>query len=145
MSVDISGNTSRPGARIVNPLLADAVLLVHFAFVVFIVAGFALIIAGGALDWHWVRSRAFRVCHLGAMVFVALEAVAGIACPLTVLEDALRGGASHEGFIARWVSRLLYYDFPAWVFTVAYVTFATLVALAWRWVPPRRLGVSSNA
>jgi hypothetical protein len=127
-------------------LVADAVLLTHFAFVLFIVAGFALILLGGLLGWRWVRNRAFRIVHLGAMVFVALESLVGIACPLTILEDALRGEAVHSGFIARWVARLLYYDLPGWVFTAVYVAFAALVALAWRWVPPSRgAGVSSVA
>jgi polyferredoxin len=70
---------------------------------------------------------------------VAVLALAGVACPLTVLEDALRHeqGAT-QGFVQRWVGRLLYYRLPLWVFTLAYAAFAALVLLTWRLVPPRR-------
>jgi hypothetical protein len=117
--------------------LADLVLLVHFALAAFIVAGIVCIGLGGILGWGWVRNRSFRIVHLAAICVVALEAIFGIACPLTVLEDRLRGGLSERGFIARWVSHLLYYDLPDWVFTVAYVTAAAATLLAWRWMPPR--------
>lgn len=119
--------------------LADAILAVHFLFVLFVVCGFASILAGAALSWDWIRNRAFRLAHLAAIAFVAAESLAGIACPLTVWEDALRRAAGPErSFIGRWLSRLLYYDFPEWVFTLAYALFAIAVAAAWYLVPPRR-------
>ena len=122
-------------------VLADAILLVHFAFVLFVVGGFALILAGGALGWTWVRNRVFRFAHLAAIAFVALESLAGVACPLTVWENALRrAGTERPSFVGRWVSRLLYYDLPEWVFTVAYVLFAIAVAVTFRLVPPRAGG-----
>jgi hypothetical protein len=129
-------------------VLADAILVVHFAFVLFVVLGFALVLAGGALGWACVRNRTFRYAHLAAIGFVAAEAVAGMACPLTVWENALRH-ASPEGpsFVGRWVGRLLYYDLPEWVFTVAYVLFAIAVAVTLWLVPPRsgtRKGLSST-
>ncbi|HEY3078222.1 MAG TPA: DUF2784 family protein, partial [Burkholderiales bacterium] len=72
-----------------------------------------------------------------AIAFVAGEALLGIACPLTIWEDIVRGGLRPESFIGRWVRYLLYYQAPEWVFTAAYVgwTLATLVTL--RFVPPR--------
>src|ERR1700761_1360961 len=119
--------------------LADAVLVVHAALVLFIVGGLAAIWLGALFDWRWVRGRGFRGVHLAAIGVVVLLALLGIACPLTVLEDALRhdAGATH-GFVQRWVGRLLYYELPAWLFTAAYVAFAALVALTWRLVPPGR-------
>jgi hypothetical protein len=118
-------------------VLADAILVVHFAFVLFVVGGFALIVAGGIAGWGWVRNRAFRYAHLAAIVFVATEALLGVACPLTVWEDALRRASPDApGFVARWVGRLLYYDLPGWVFTVAYLVFAIAVAVTLRLVPP---------
>jgi hypothetical protein len=121
----------------VNALIADVVLVVHFAFVLFVVGGFALILAGAALGWRWVRNRAFRYAHLAAIVFVAAEALVGVACPLTVWEDVLRRAAPDgPSFVARWVSRLLYYDLPEWVFATAYVVFASAVAVTLWLVPP---------
>ena len=125
-------------------LLADAILVVHFAFVLFVVGGFALILLGAVLGWRWIRSPAFRYLHLGAIVFVALEAIVGVACPLTVWEDAARRASVEDpSFVGRWVSRLLYYDLPPWVFTTAYVLFALAVVAAIVWIPPRR-GPSSG-
>jgi len=120
-------------------MLADAILLVHFGFVLFVVGGFALILAGAPLGWRWVRAFPFRIAHLAAILFVAAESLAGIACPLTLWEDALRrAGPGAPGFVARWVGRLLYYDFPEWAFTIAYVAFALAVLAAWRYLPPQR-------
>jgi hypothetical protein len=115
-------------------LLADLVLLVHFAFVLFVVLGLPAIWIGAARGWRWVRSFWFRLAHLGAIVFVAAESLIGVACPLTEWEDALRGGRAGEAsFMQRWVQRLLYYDLPEWVFTAAYVIFAAAVAATfWR-------------
>ena len=92
----------------------------------------------GALGWTWVRNPWFRYLHLGAIAFVAAEALLGVMCPLTVWADTLRGNVPAESFVGRWVQQLLYYRAPEWVFTTAYVawTLATLLTL-WL-VPPRR-------
>ncbi len=119
-----------------NP--ADALLVLHFAIVVFIVGGLLLTWAGAALGWDWVRNPWFRYLHLGAIAFVALEALIGMVCPLTEWEDALRGGARPESFIGRWVQRLLYYRAPEWVFTALYVAWAAATLVTLRLVPPRR-------
>ena len=82
-------------------------------------------------------AQPYRVAVV-AILFVAAEALIGMACPLTVWEDLMRGGARPDSFVARWVRRLLYYEAPEWVFTTAYAAWAaaTLVTLAL--VPPRR-------
>ena len=117
---------------------ADALLALHFAIVVFIVGGLVLTWAGAALGWGWVRNPWFRDLHLGAIGFVALEALVGMTCPLTVWEDALRGGGSAESFVGRWVRRLLYYRAPEWVFTVLYVAWVAATLVTLRLLPPRR-------
>jgi uncharacterized membrane protein YfcA len=117
-------------------MIADAVLVVHALFVLFVVGGFVLILIG-ARRWSWVRNRAFRVLHLAAIAFVAAEALLGVTCPLTMWEDMLRGGNSERSFVGRWVARALYYEFPEWVFAVAYCLFTLAVIWAWRAIPPR--------
>lgn len=119
-------------------MLADAVLTLHFAIVLFITAGLALIWLGAALNWRWVRVRWLRALHLGAIGFVALESAVGVACPLTVWEAALRHQQPARGFIQHWVQRLMYYDLPLWVFTLAYLLFAAAVLATWWAVPPRK-------
>lgn len=121
-----------------SQLAADAILIVHFAFVAFVVGGLAATWLGAALGWRWVRNVAFRVAHLAAISFVAAEALAGVMCPLTVWEDALRGRASEKGFIARWIHGVMFFELPPWVFTTAYVLFAAAVALTFWLLPPHR-------
>jgi len=120
-------------------MMADVVLIVHFLIAAFVVGGLLLVWAGAALGWRWVRNPWFRYAHLGAIAFVAAEALLGVMCPLTVGEDMLRGGVRADSFIGRWVRHFLYYQAPEWVFTAAYLgwTLATLLTL-WR-VPPRRV------
>jgi len=120
----------------VNAWLADFILIVHFAFVLFVVGGLVLIWTGAVAGWQWVRSFRFRVAHLAAIVFVAGEAIAGIWCPLTIWETQLRGAHADKSFVAYWIHRILFYDFPEWVFTIAYVLFALVVAASWYYVPP---------
>ena len=119
-------------------MLADAVLLIHFAVVLFIAAGLPLIYIGAACRWAWVHEWRWRALHLAAIMFVAVESLLGIACPLTVWEDALRGHRSSVGLIELWVDRIMFYNLPAWVFIVAYTGFALLIAVTWKTVPPVR-------
>ncbi len=121
-----------------RPLLADALLIAHFALAAFIVGGLLVVWIGAALGWRWVRNRWFRYLHVAAIGVVAIEALLGYACPLTVWEDLLRGGLRAESFVARWVQRLLYYDLPEPVFTAAYVLWAAASLLTLHFIPPRR-------
>ena len=85
-----------------------------------------------------MRNRRFRLLHLASILIVTLEALAGVGCPLTVWEDALRGVTRPQGLIATVLARVLYWDLPAWVFVLAYAVWATLTVATWYWLPPRR-------
>ena len=119
-------------------MTADALLVLHFLIAAFVVGGLPTIWIGKWLGWSWVRNPWFRYAHLAAIAFVAAEALIGIACPLTVWEDALRGSVQAESFVGRWVRRLLYYEAPAWAFTAAYVAWAAATLATLKFVPPRR-------
>lgn len=123
-------------------LLADAVLLVHFAIVLFVVGGLALIVVGNVRGWQWVNALWFRLAHIGAIGIVVAQAWLGRLCPLTVFESWLRrqaGEAVYQAsFIEHWVQRALYFDAPPWMFTLAYTIFGLSVLLAWWCFPPRR-------
>jgi len=123
-------------------ILADAVVVVHAAYVAFVVGGLAAILIGAAMGWRWTRGFAFRVAHLAAIALVCVEAIVGVMCPLTSLEDWMRqrgGAATYSGdFIGHWAHRLIFYDLPPWMFTIAYIAFATLVAITFILLPPRR-------
>ncbi len=123
--------------------LADAIVAFHFCYVAFTVGGELLILVGGLLRWGWVRNLSLRITHLAAVVLVAVEASTGTQCPLTVWEYELRLRAGQHveaqiSFIARLVRSVIFYDFPAWVFLVAYVGFALLVGVTFVLFPPRR-------
>lgn len=124
-------------------LAADAILLIHAAFVAFVVLGLVLIVLGKLRRWAWVRNPWFRYAHVAGIGVVVLQSWLGAICPLTTWEMALReraGDTAYSGaFIAHWVESILYYRAPQWVFTVAYTVFGMLVAACWYWVRPRRL------
>ncbi|MGH8013560.1 MAG: DUF2784 domain-containing protein [Candidatus Binataceae bacterium] len=128
--------------------MADGVVLIHAAYVAFVVVGFVLIVAGVIAGWAWVRSFWFRAAHLAAIALVCAEALAGVACPLTTLESWLRTRAGQAGysrdFVGYWVDRLIFYHFPPWVFVDAYLMFVTLVLIAFVAAPPRWPGEHST-
>jgi len=121
-------------------LLADLVLALHFSLVVFVAGGLVLILVGNLRAWRWINALWFRLLHLAAIAVVVAEAWFGVNCPLTALEHWLRAKArtaTYSGsFIEHWVSRVLYYEAPAWVFTLGYSLVGLLVAAAWWNFPP---------
>jgi polyferredoxin len=119
-------------------MLADIIVVIHLLIVVFIVGGVPVVYLGVALGWVWVRRPTWRAVHLGAILFVAAEPLLGIACPLTVWEDALRGAHQRAGFIERCIHPVMFYQAPTWVFTTVYLAFAVLVLGTWIAVPPIR-------
>ncbi len=123
--------------------LADAILALHVAVVAFVVLGTLAILVGGPLGWPAVRRFRLRAIHLALMVVIALQAWLGRLCPLTSWEQALRTRAGQdtygESFIQHWLSRLIFFEAPWWVFVLAYSVFAAIVlACWWRWPPVRR-------
>ena len=83
-------------------LLADAIVVFHAAFVVFVVVG----------GWLVVRWPRVALIHIPAAIWGALIEVAGWVCPLTPLENYLRGRAGEMGyaggFVEHYVLRALY-------------------------------------
>src|SRR4051794_24944861 len=107
---------------------AEAVVLVHAAYVGFVVLGMAAIVVGLATGKPWARHPWLRAVHLAMIAIVALEAWLGIVCPLTTLEKALRRRAGQgegygTGFIEHWAHRAIFLDLPPWAFVAAYTLF----------------------
>lgn len=123
-------------------VLADAVLILHAAFVAFVVIGLLLIWVGWFCRWRFVRNLWFRVAHVLAIGVVAAESLTGFVCPLTTWENQFRllagGQQRYEGsFIQHWLQPIIFFDADQRIFTVAYVVFFLLVALTFWLVPPR--------
>ena len=122
-------------------LAADALLFGHAMFVAFVVFGLALILFGKIMGWLWVRNLWFRIAHLVAIAVVVLQSWAGVICPLTTWEMALReraGSVIYAGsFVSHWLEVILYYQAPGWVLAACYSAFGALIVASWFWVPPR--------
>lgn len=122
-------------------LAADFIVVVHAAFVAFVLFGQILIVIGGICGWSWVRNRWFRGIHFASIGIVVLESWCGVTCPLTTWEHNLRlkaGEGTYDGaFIAYWAHELLFYDGEPWVFTTAYSVFGALVLASLWFIPPR--------
>jgi hypothetical protein len=78
-------------------LLANAVVLLHALFIVFIVFG-------GFLAWRW---RWVAVLHVPAAIWGVLIEYRGWICPLTPLENALRVKAGQAGYSGGFVEHYL--------------------------------------
>ncbi len=85
-------------------LSADAVVLLHFGFVIFVVAGGLLV-----LRWHWVA-----LLHVPAVAWAVLLEYLGWLCPLTPLELKFRAAAGQAGysggFVEHYILPVLYPD-----------------------------------
>jgi len=83
-------------------LLADLVLVLHAAFIVFVVLGGLLVL------WR----RHFAWLHIPAAGWGILIEIKGWICPLTFLENDLRqavGGSGYEGgFVDHYLAALVY-------------------------------------
>jgi hypothetical protein len=81
---------------------ADTVLVIHLAFILFVLFGGLMV-----LRWRWII-----LLHVPAMVWGALVEFFHLYCPLTPLENVLRtkaGGAGYEGgFIEHYLVTLIY-------------------------------------
>ena len=118
--------------------MAEFVLTVHLAIIAFNIFGLVAIPLGARAGWSFVRVRWWRVLHLVSLAAVAVQAVLGRACFLTLWQDDLERTRTETPMIMRWVNSLIHWDLPLWVFTAAYVVVFAYVLALYRWVPPGR-------
>lgn len=78
-------------------LLADVIVVVHLAFVVFVVLGGLLVLRWPGVAW----------LHLPAATWGALIEFRGWVCPLTPLEVALRRRGGEEGYAGGFVEHYI--------------------------------------
>ncbi|MBT8122500.1 MAG: DUF2784 domain-containing protein [Gammaproteobacteria bacterium] len=106
-----------------SSLAADLLVLLHLAFIVFVVLG-------GLLVWRWWR---VVFLHLPASVWGVLLEFNGWQCPLTPLEQQLRVAAGEAGysggFIAHYLLPVIYPAGLTPAFQVALGTGALLINL----------------
>ncbi len=125
-------------------VLADVVVVAHVSYVAFVIFGQLAIVYGLVRRRDWARNFYFRWLHLLAIAVVVLQSWLRITCPLTDLENYLRGLAGETGypgdFIAYWTHKVLFYELPTWVFVLGYSLFGALVLATFLLAPPRWRG-----
>jgi Protein of Unknown function (DUF2784) len=107
---------------VVYRVLAEVTMVVHFAFVVYVVVG-------GFLAWRWPRTI---VAHLLAATWGLVISVFSLACPLTPVEDRFRRMAGEQGlssgFIDTYIEGVLY---PERLVEEVRVAAAVVVLISW--------------
>jgi hypothetical protein len=114
-----------------------SVLALHLAIIAFNVAGCVLVPIGVWFRWRWVREFWWRLAHLLSLALVALQALMGRACFLTIWQGDASGASHVQPLIAGWINRLIYWPLPLWVFAVAYAAVFAYVIALWIFVRPR--------
>jgi hypothetical protein len=101
-------------------IAADLVLVVHFAFIAFVVLGGLLVIRHHWLAW----------VHVPAAAWGAWVEISGRICPLTTLENALRLEAGLDGYRDSFVEHhLLPVIYPGELTRTIQLALAALVVL----------------
>jgi hypothetical protein len=116
---------------------ADGLVLLHLLFIAFVVGGAALLPRWPRLAW----------LHMPALLWAVYVETAEVACPLTPLENRLRGLAGEQGygggFIEHYLLPLLY---PSeltrelqWLLVVGVVVINALLYVRWLSARPSRV------
>lgn len=118
---------------------AEAVVALHFAFIVFVLFGAMLVVR-----WRWVAAL-----HLPAAAWGFFVEISGRICPLTYAENYLRNRAGQsgysQGFIEHYFIPIIY---PAGLTQgIQFVLAGAVVlvnVLAYGWLLHRRVSRRSN-
>src|SRR5213075_1039144 len=124
-----------------NALLADLIVAIHIAYVVYVVGGLVAILIGAWRARRWIRNPWFRVTHLLAILIVVFEIFLKLNCPLTTWENWARATAQQpvdgSAFMDRLLSFILVGNAPGWVIDCLYYAFAVAIVATFFLVPPR--------
>ena len=84
-------------------LWSQGILVLHLGIIIFNVVGLVVIPWGAWRHWRWVRIFWWRALHLVALFVVALQALLGRACFLTIWQSRLQEESGREGFRAPFI------------------------------------------
>ena len=118
-------------------LVADVILIIHFCIVFFVVFGLVVLPIGCLRNYSWTRNIKFRASHILLMGFITLEAILGITCPLTILENILRKIEYQQSFVSYWLSHFIYWDLPTYFFVTLYSACFFWSLIFWKVHPPK--------
>ena len=117
-------------------MTADLVLIIHFCLVFFVVFGLVALPIGYLKNFSWTRNYKLRVAHILLMGFVTLEAIFGITCPLTIIENILRKVDTQQSFVSYWILQFIYWDLPTYFFAILYFSCFIWSLVFWKLHPP---------
>jgi Protein of Unknown function (DUF2784) len=125
-----------------NSFTANFILVIHFAWVAWMISGILLAVLGFKWPrlWGW---RIFRIAHLIGLVGTATVPIwAGGICPLSALDWQMRAPDLASGqpqpFLVYWLDRLLYWDVDPLVLSLAIAAGALLTVIIFIFHPPWR-------
>ena len=119
----------------ISLLIADLVLVFHFWVVIFITVGLFIIPVGYKFGWVITTNRKIRLIHCSLMGLITSETLLGLTCPLTSIEQSLRGYHYSQSFIAHWISQIIYWNFPTQFFVALYCICLGWALFLWIFFP----------
>ena len=124
-------------------ILADAIVVTHFAWILFMLVGFMLTLYG----FFWKKffdKWLIRTLHLFGIVYVSLLAIMGKYCPLTLWENVLRAkydpSLTYPGsFMIYYAEKLVYPDINPLLIRIPTTFIAVFTILVFIIRPPQRI------
>jgi len=124
-------------------LLADLIVVVHFAWILFMLVGFILILRG-FFHKEFFEQWLFRTLHLFGIAYVSILALMGRYCPLTIWENILRAkydpGLTYAGsFIIHYIEKLVYPDINSLIIRIPTTFIAVFTVVVFIIKPPEKI------
>ena len=133
---------------------ADIVVLIHFGWIVFILAVFFvtawafvavnLLKKNGGWEYRFLDRWVLRSVHLAGIIYASTLSVVGRYCPMTILENFFRrrhdlNSAYPGGFIIHYIERIVYPDVSIEVILIPTAVVAILTVLMFAVRPPLKV------
>ena len=135
-------------------ILADLVVLIHFGWILFMLWGFVLTVWGSVCVYVLPAARdrgkkffdrwIFRTAHLAGIIYVAILTIQGKYCPLTILENDLRGKYDAElaypgSFVIHYIEKIVYPEANFLIFVIPTIIIAVFAVLMFMIRPPAKI------
>lgn len=127
-----------------HKIFADAIIVLHFLYILFMLLGFLL--TGYALFFRekFFDRWLFRSLHLLGIFYVVSLSILGKYCPLTILENELRlryevYSVYSGSFIVHYLEKLVYPDVNPLVIQIPTVFLAMFTIVVFIIKPPKKI------
>ena len=135
-------------------VLADLIVVIHFAWILFMLWGFFLTMCGFISAYVLRRKKdrwriffdrwVFRTIHMGGILYVAIMTLLGIACPLTIMENGLREHYNpdltyHGSFVVHYIEKIVYPEANFLFFLIPTIVIAVFSIVMFILRPPAKI------